>query len=85
MFVLLQVLGDVQEGGAIMADGDIVVLGRLHGDVHGGRNGDRDAVVYATQLDACHIRIAEAIALVSKSQFPGCPVIASVHEDGTLG
>ncbi|KAG0626504.1 hypothetical protein M758_2G131800 [Ceratodon purpureus] len=79
------VLGDVQEGGAIMADGDVVVLGRLHGDVHGGRNGDRDAVVYATQLDACHIRIAEATALVSKSQFPGCPVIASVHEDGTLG
>ena len=30
----------MQEGGVVMADGDVVVLGRLHGDVHGGQNGD---------------------------------------------
>jgi septum site-determining protein MinC len=78
------VLGDVQEGGVVMADGDVVVLGRLHGDVHGGQNGDRGAVVYATQLDACHIRIADATAVVLNLQSPGCPVMASVQEDGTL-
>ena len=68
-----------------MADGDIVVLGRIQGDVHGGQNGDRGAVVYATQMDASHVSIAGATALVSKLQFSGCPVIASLQEDGTVG
>jgi len=76
----------VREGGAVIADGDVVVLGWLYGDVHGGRNGKRSAVVYATQLDdACHIRIGESVALISTSQFDGCPVIVSILEDGTLG
>lgn len=76
----------MQEGGAVIAEGDVIILGRLHGDVLGGQNGNKSAVVYATQLDdACHIRIGESVvALVSTSQFSGCPAIASVQEDGTL-
>lgn len=77
------ILGDVHEGGAIVAGGDIVVVGRLRGSVHGGRNGDRGAVVYATQLDACHIRIADA-TFVTESHFSDRPAIASIQEDGKL-
>lgn len=75
----------MQKGGTILADGDIVVLGRLQGDVHGGQNGDRDATVCAVELDDCHIRIAGATALGSKAQFLDCPVIVYVQKDGTLG
>lgn len=73
----------MHEGGAIVAGGDIVVVGRLRGSVHGGRNGDRGAVVYATQLDACHIRIADA-TFVTESHFSDRPAIASIQEDGKL-
>lgn len=78
---MLQVLGDVQEGGVIVADGDVVVLGRLQGEVHGGKNGNKAAVVYANQLgDSCHVLIAD----VPAPEFVGGPAIASVQQDGTL-
>jgi len=57
------VLGNVEAGAEIIADGDVVVWGVLYGIVHAGASGDDEAVVCAldmspTQLS--HVGVAQA-------------------------
>ncbi len=53
-------LGDLNPGAQIEADGDVIVLGQLRGSVHAGCEGDRDATVVATSLQATQLRIADS-------------------------
>lgn len=55
------VLGDVNPGAEIIADGSVVVMGALRGVVHAGACGDTDAVVVALTLLPTQIRIASCI------------------------
>ena len=57
------VLGDVNPGAEVIADGSILVWGRVRGVVHAGANGDQAAVVCALDLSAAQIRIAGAAAV----------------------
>lgn len=41
------ILGDVEQGAKIIAKGNIVVVGSLHGWAHAGASGDREAFVVA--------------------------------------
>lgn len=56
------VLGDVNPGAEIAADGDILVWGRLRGVAHAGAGGDERAVVCALDLAPTQLRIAKFIA-----------------------
>ena len=46
----------------MVATGHILVLGTLRGVAHAGCQGDKNAVVYATQLCSLQLRIADMIA-----------------------
>ena len=56
------VLGDVNPGARVSAEGDVLVWGRLRGVAHAGRSGDRDRRIVALQLRALQLRIADAVA-----------------------
>ncbi len=52
------VYGDVNPGAEVIAGGDIIVWGRLRGNVHAGAQGDSDAVVCALDMVPMQLRIA---------------------------
>ena len=57
------VLGDVNPGAEVIADGSILVWGRVRGVAHAGANGDLSAVVCGLDLSAGQIRIAGAATI----------------------
>jgi septum site-determining protein MinC len=62
--------GDVNAGAQVIADGDIVVLGRLRGLAHAGSRGDSTAVVVGLDMQSGQVRIGDAIAFPEKSEEP---------------
>ena len=58
----LMVVGDVNPGGSVSADGDVYIWGRLRGRAHAGRDGDQSARIVALQLRPLQLRIAELVA-----------------------
>lgn len=52
------ILGDVNPGAKVIANGDIIVWGRLRGSVHAGAQGDEGAVVCALEMSPTQLRIA---------------------------
>ncbi|AFZ56512.1 septum site-determining protein MinC [Anabaena cylindrica FACHB-243] len=66
------ILGDINPGGIVVADGDILVWGRLRGVAHAGAGGNRDCLIMALQMEPTQLRIADAVARApekSPSQF----------------
>lgn len=57
------VYGDVNPGAEIIAAGDVIVWGRLRGNVHAGANGDESAVVCALDMMPTQLRIASNISV----------------------
>lgn len=57
------VLGDVNPGAEIIAAGDVIVWGRLRGNVHAGAAGDESAVVCALDMHPTQLRIATYISI----------------------
>ncbi|TAN93858.1 MAG: septum site-determining protein MinC [Phormidium sp. SL48-SHIP] len=55
-------VGDVNPGGAVIAEGDILVWGRLRGIAHAGAAGNPQCLIMALQMDPTQIRIANAVA-----------------------
>jgi septum site-determining protein MinC len=55
------VLGDVHPGAEVVAGGDVVVWGKLHGTVHAGALGDNGAVVCALDFAPTQLRIGHFI------------------------
>lgn len=55
-------LGDLNPGGAIVAEGDILVWGRLRGVVHAGVSGNTKSIIAALQMEPTLIRIADQVA-----------------------
>ncbi|WP_438434354.1 septum site-determining protein MinC [Gorillibacterium sp. sgz500922] len=58
----LMLLGDVNPGGAVLAAGDIYILGALRGMAHAGYQGDRSAIIAASLLGPTQLRIAGIIS-----------------------
>ncbi len=56
------IIGDVHSGAELIAGGDIVVWGKLHGTVHAGAFGDESAVVCALDLTPMQLRIGRQIS-----------------------
>ena len=55
------ILGDVNPGAYVIASGDIIVMGRLHGVVHAGAEGEEQAVVIGASFTPSQLRIAQYI------------------------
>lgn len=55
----LVVIGDVNPNGRVVAAGSIYILGRLKGIAHAGANGNEEAVIAASWLEATHLMIAD--------------------------
>ena len=64
----LVIWGDINAGAQVIATGDIMVLGRVHGFVHAGSKGDRDRVVVACSWGKCQVRIADCMGKASPSE-----------------
>ncbi|MBX9669404.1 MAG: septum site-determining protein MinC [Candidatus Obscuribacterales bacterium] len=58
----LVIIGDINPGAEVMADGDITVWGCLRGVAHAGIGGNTNAEIRALKLQPIQIRIAHAIA-----------------------
>lgn len=56
------IIGDVNPGAEVMAEGDVTVWGALRGIAHAGIGGNTDAEIRALKLQPIQIRIANAIA-----------------------
>jgi septum site-determining protein MinC len=56
------VLGDVNPGGEIVADGDILIWGALRGIAHAGAKGDREGYIMALRMEPTQLRIADVVA-----------------------
>lgn len=56
------VLGDVNPGSSIVADGDILVWGRLRGLAHAGAKGNDRCLVMALRMEPNQVRIAQVVA-----------------------
>lgn len=52
------VIGDVNPGGEVIADGNIIILGALRGAAHAGYSGRREAIVAATIMAPAQVSIA---------------------------
>ena len=59
------VIGDVNPGAFIKANGNIVVLGILRGVVHAGLGGDKTSIIAAYKLLATQLRICDIIGRAS--------------------
>jgi len=56
------VVGDVNPGARIVADGDVIITGACRGIVQAGAKGNRTARITAGRLLASQLRIAEVVA-----------------------
>ena len=66
----VMILGDVNPGAEVIADGDVLVWGRLRGVVHAGASGDDTAIVGALILSPTQLRIGGQIARAPDGRRP---------------
>lgn len=55
------IIGDVNPGGEVVANGNVIVIGTLKGMVHAGSDGNKEAFVIALNLQPTQLRIADVI------------------------
>lgn len=77
------VLGDINPGAEVVADGSVLVWGRVRGVVHAGANGDRSSVVCALEFASSQIRIAGESAVPPERSGEPRPEKISL-QDGRL-
>ena len=77
------VLGDVNPGAEIIAEGSIIVWGRIRGVVHAGAKGNQNAVVCALDLSPTQLRIADQIAVSPERRGKSMPEVVRI-KDGQL-
>ena len=84
------IVGNVNPGAEIIADGDIIIFGTLRGLAHAGAGGNVAAIIIAHAIDRPQFRIARhqwagelslPVADASEAQR-SCPVIARVLNSG---
>lgn len=77
------VLGDINPGGIAIANGDILVWGRLRGVAHAGANGNAKCLIMALQMEPTQLRIANFVARAPANQLEEYyPEVAYVTSDG---
>lgn len=77
------VVGDVNPGAEVVADGSVVVWGRLRGVVSAGAKGRDDAVVCALELLPMRLQIGDQVLSAQSRKETGKPEVA-VLRDGQV-
>ena len=76
----LLILGDVNPGAKVSAEGNIIIWGRLLGIAHAGNKGNSKATISALQLRPVQLRIAKKIARGPKEKpHPGLAEQARIN------
>jgi septum site-determining protein MinC len=78
------ILGDVNPGAEIIAEGNVMVWGRLRGMVHAGAKGNRNAMICALELSPTQLRIADEVSAALRPQGSPKPEIVRINPDGYL-
>jgi len=78
------VFGDVNPGAEIVAEGNVLVWGRVRGMIHAGAKGDTSAFICALDLSPTQLRIAGEVSATLKPLNIPQPEMASLNEDGKL-
>lgn len=78
------ILGDVNPGAEIIAEGNVMVWGHLRGMVHAGAKGNRKAMICALDLSPTQLRIADEVSAAIRSQEHPRPEIVRINKDGKL-
>src|SRR5512141_2996192 len=78
------VLGDVNPGAEIVAEGNVIVWGRVRGMIHAGSKGNRKAMICALDLSPTQLRIADEVSAVLKPQENPRPEVARKNQKGRL-
>ena len=55
------VMGDVNPGAELEAEGDIIILGQLRGKAHAGCTGNQQAQIWALGMHATQLRICDCV------------------------
>ncbi len=74
------VVGDVNPGAEIIAEGSIVIWGRLRGSVHAGSKGDEKAMVCALDFSPMQLRIGEEAVNIGRRREGGKPEMAVIRD-----
>jgi septum site-determining protein MinC len=77
------ILGDVNPGAEIIAQGDVVVFGALRGLAHAGAGGERTARIWALSIQPNQIRIADLVAVPPRGEktAPNRFEVAQIQND----
>lgn len=78
------IVGDVNPGAEVIAEGSVVVWGRVRGVIHAGSKGNRNAFICALDLSANQLRIADESSAMLKPHKDPKPEIATINEQGKL-
>jgi septum site-determining protein MinC len=76
------VLGDVNPGGSIVAEGDVLVWGTLRGVAQAGAAGNGLCLIMALRLEPTQIRIADFVARAPEAPAQHQPEVAYVSAGG---
>ncbi|MTJ14358.1 septum site-determining protein MinC [Anabaena sp. UHCC 0187] len=77
------ILGDINPSGIVIADGDILIWGRLRGVAHAGAGGNRESLIMALQMEPTQLRIADAVARApEKPPINFFPEVAHITTEG---
>jgi septum site-determining protein MinC len=79
------VLGDLNPGSSVVAEGDILIWGRLRGIVHAGSKGNARCLIMALQMEPTQIRIADFVARAPETPLSQYfPEVAYVSPQGSI-
>ncbi|WP_174783579.1 septum site-determining protein MinC [Dolichospermum sp. UHCC 0259] len=77
------ILGDINPSGIVIAEGDILIWGRLRGVAHAGAGGNRESLIMALQMEPTQLRIADAVARSpEKTLTTFFPEVAHITPEG---
>jgi septum site-determining protein MinC len=77
------VLGDVNPGGSLVADGDVLVWGTLRGVAQAGASGNKKCLVMALRMEPTQIRIADQVARAPEKPLAEYyPEVAYIASEG---
>ncbi len=78
------VLGDVNPGATIISAGNIVVWGKIRGNVHAGSEGNQEMVICALEFNSEQVRIAGKLIELPKKRKKIQPEMASIIDNKTV-
>ncbi len=75
------VLGDVNPGAEIVAEGNVIIWGRLRGAVHAGSKGNQTAVVCALDFAPIRLQVGADAMITSYKKETGKPEMAFIRDE----